>query len=372
MRLRSGTAFGEGAATANAPTTAAALPHDVLVRIFGLLPRGELAVTPGRVCRAWAAGKAAAWAAVSAIPQPWPERAWPFLPPYYVRETYAAATPGAKEVMRSIAATHGVLDLLAELYAVDREAFESDDDVCFAAVVGGQLQTLAWLRARNCMWSKDVTLYAAEFGPFELLKWCIDNGAPMCKFICSHAAAGGKLDALVYLREHGCEWSEDIFRAAAFNADFQMLDYCRRQRCPWSALTCAYAALGNESSSAVAVLAWLRRAGCLWDERTCSFAALRGWLEVVQFVRDSGCGWAKETCTAAAIGGHLDVLQLCRQNGCPWSFSDCVAAARRDQETIRRWHRAQRHFVDVAYLDDGRGDCAACLEWLESLPAAER
>ncbi len=54
-------ACGSGAVGAgnapNAAAAAAAFPHDVLVRIFSLLPRGALAVTPGRVSRAWAAAK---------------------------------------------------------------------------------------------------------------------------------------------------------------------------------------------------------------------------------------------------------------------------------------------------------------------------
>jgi hypothetical protein len=96
MRLRSATA------------QEAFFPHEVLVRIFSHLPRGALAVTPGRVSRLWAAAKAEAWAALPPL-KAYSERTsfralynnyeddvddeqlHPWLPPWYVRAVFPAS-----------------------------------------------------------------------------------------------------------------------------------------------------------------------------------------------------------------------------------------------------------------------------------------
>jgi hypothetical protein len=110
MRLRSGSAYeAAGAAARNVP----ALPHEVLVRIFSLLPQEVLAVTPGRVSPAWAAAKAEAWAAVRDTRGSQP----PYLPSWYIRSTFEQAPEKHQQAMMMAAVFHGDLDILPFMHA---------------------------------------------------------------------------------------------------------------------------------------------------------------------------------------------------------------------------------------------------------------
>jgi hypothetical protein len=179
MRLRSGGAYASELPPQNA------LPHDVLVRIFSLLPRDALAVTPGRVSHAWAAAKAEAWAA--AAPKRAPRqpddsgydsednelefaRCRPFLPPWYVRSVYGAAPRAAKLVMIHAACYHGQLDVVAELYAADSELLTSDAQACNEAALGRQLSVLRWLRQNNCPWDRVTHIIAADIAAFVAVR----------------------------------------------------------------------------------------------------------------------------------------------------------------------------------------------------------
>jgi hypothetical protein len=219
MRLRSGSAYA-AAATAKLcspqqQNNGAALPHDVLVRIFGLLPRGALAVTPGRVSHAWAAAKAEAWAASQAAAAALaaapaaddnPYATWlqeddvkwhPFLPSWYVRSIYASATSDARVKMISGACFHGQIDLVAYLFVVQGEFFRTDPTASCLAAGGNQLRVLKWIRKHGCFWDAET---------------------------CSQAAEGGWLDMLMYLRQNGCPWCKRTIVVAARRGDLRILN----------------------------------------------------------------------------------------------------------------------------------------------------
>jgi hypothetical protein len=184
MRLRSGTAY-----AADVP---AALPHDVLMRIFSLLPRGALAVTPGRVSRAWAAGKAQAWAALKESIDGGDA---PFLPAWYVREAYANASPDAKHKMRWSTVKHGMIDAVAELCAVDGASFGAAD--CAVAAEWGQLPTLQLLHERGCPLEASTFNAAAFRGHLPVL--CRGQDYTWDHRTMPLAAEGGHVDVLTVL-----------------------------------------------------------------------------------------------------------------------------------------------------------------------------
>jgi hypothetical protein len=250
MRLRSGALLG--------PDAPAALPHDVLVRVFSCLPRGALAVTPGRVSHAWAASKAEAWAAVSATPLTWDERRDLFLPPWYLRETYDAAPPEAKGKMRLVAVAHGFMDVVEDLhaadgfmdvvedlYAAEPESFNAH--ACYWAAKKGQLPMLAWLVERGVRCDKERCAdAAARGGHLHTLTWLVERGAPLDEWTCHAAAACGQLECLAWLRERGVKWDRETSNAAAECGQLHVLKFCKAHGCPMDEGTCRSAADGGQ------------------------------------------------------------------------------------------------------------------------------
>jgi hypothetical protein len=165
-----------------------ALPHDVLVRIFSCLPRGELAVTPGRVSRAWAAAKAQAWAESAAEDEDddeneeeyeYEDKEWcaPFLPQWYVLETYGAASSNIKLFLRSAAIKNGQMGIVRALYAAHPAAFGASE--CSTAARWGQLQILKFLHARGCPMSAFTSYMAASGNHMAVLQFCVEQGCPI-------------------------------------------------------------------------------------------------------------------------------------------------------------------------------------------------
>jgi hypothetical protein len=267
-------AAAKDAAAPPAPSQGALLPHEVLVRIFELLPARELAVTPGRVCRAWAAAKAEMWKGVAAATEALRDpqaRAYPLLPSWYARSLFSDDLFRYKDRLVNAAARHGQLDLLAHYYEIGRPYFTSL--ACQAAAKGANLDTLKWLRARGVEWDEDVTIAAACSGDLSVLRWCVESG---------------------------CEWIDEycLFAAAA-NGYLEMVDWIVTQQ------------------------------GCEWTQEACALAASSGHLHVLQHAHEKGLEMDGYTCSEACAGGHLAVLKFCVEQNAPIDVKECVKAALR-------------------------------------------
>jgi hypothetical protein len=295
MRLRSG-----GAYAAELPQ-AALLPHDVLVRIFGLLPRGVLAVTPGRVCRAWAAAKKEVWAAELAAAAALGDRApdekyRPYLPLWYVRGICSDAPHAAKFTMMIGACFHGLVDVFEELGAAASPEMYGTRP-CVAAAAGGQLDMLVFLRERG--FSLDGLTYEA-------------------------AAEGDHLDVVMFLCEHGCPGAERACCAAASRGHLRILEVLHaRGACPLTGLVLWHAVYRGQ----LEVVTWLRQRGCPWGHGTMGTAASAGNLQMVQLLRAQGCPLGEEACWNAVWHGHLEVLQFLVEQGCPIDVEGCLKVA---------------------------------------------
>jgi hypothetical protein len=348
MRLRSGAAYAAGAAPA--PPTAAALPHEVLVRIFSLLPRGALAVTPGRVSHAWAAAKAEAWAA--ALQTPYNKRRTPVLPGWYLVERYGAemrrmrglapndygaeytASHVARHTMRFAAALYGAADVVRALCAMDAKSFDSY--TCSLAAKAGRFSIVKLFHELGCEWDERTCTRAAANGDFRMLRWCVAQGCEVNENTCDAAAEAGHLEMLKWLREEQeCPWYDHIFNAAALGGDLPTLEYLYEhgRAAYWSAHTCACAATGGSLEA----VAWLRARGCPWNYTTIIRAAEGGSVPIIAWCRENGLPWDKAACRLAAYSGQLAALKYCVEHGCPIDVYDCISVAK-DEETCE-WLR---------------------------------
>jgi hypothetical protein len=161
-----------------------ALPHDVLVRIFSFVPSGELRVTPGRVCRAWAAAQVEAWRLPNLLVRGRMYELWcpVVLPGWYARSKFPLVSSTGRERMICAAAFHGQLDFLAEFYEMDPSCFTAlslGRRACQAAAGQGQLATLRWLRERGVAWDEETCYEASKADRLDVLKECVERGAPI-------------------------------------------------------------------------------------------------------------------------------------------------------------------------------------------------
>jgi hypothetical protein len=270
MRLRSGGATTQRAAAVVKDAAAAAavqddaaavvqdqnaaLPHDVLVRIFSHLPRGVLAVTPGPVCRSWAAAAANAKAALA--PPSREERKYPYVPSWYVRDMIEHWGTWRKEVMLDAALFHGQVDLLPHFYSRWLSYMPPGflgASACRAAAEGGSIAALQWLRMVGCRWYEDACIAAAFGGHWHVIAYLLQNGVPWDVLAFDTAAEAGQLHVLQVARLCGFEWSKGTCNAAAAGNRLEVLQWCVAQGAPINVKTCLRCAQESPECQA-----WLR------------------------------------------------------------------------------------------------------------------
>jgi hypothetical protein len=381
------------------------LPHDVLVHIFSFLPRGALTVTPGRVCRAWAAAKAELWAALEPImlesdaaatkelhdeyvevdanedtddvphSLAFLEKYQPYLPAWYVRQTFGADLRIADASVSWGALRHGQIDVVADLHAASPGCFDCcgmAGYACKIAAHGGQLSTLQWLCEHGYQLDKSAVNGAAEGGNTGVLAWLWERGCRSDESACEAAALCGRLDALIFLHEHGCPLGSSI-RYAARGGHIPVLVWLRQNGVPWAPRTFDAAAKGGRISA----LAWLLEHGCPWRSLTCGWAADAGQLDALKFLRERGCPWCEETCCRAAYGNHMHVLTWAREHGCAWDADTTLCAAYGCSLAALKYSVANGCPINVyeclEALDRYHDDFPRCRDWLMALlPPEER
>ena len=80
--------------------------------------------------------------------------------------------------------------------------FAWDEDAGIAAVEGGHLDVLKWLRQNECpSYVIEEAVKACKFGYFEILKWLDESFIKADKYLCEVAAEHGHLSILKWLEK---------------------------------------------------------------------------------------------------------------------------------------------------------------------------
>jgi hypothetical protein len=228
------------------PPAAAALPHDVLVRICSFVPPGDAIVTVPRLSKALAASPAPCVAGVRAqlatalpeMPDAWLELF--SIPLWALQEAWPRLTDRQRNRAALHAALHG--DLAALRWAAPRvPVVATTGCLCRAAARGGQLAVLQWARAQQppCRWDEETCQEAAGGGHLDVLQWARAQQppCPWGKGTCRAAAKSGHLAVLQWARaqQPPCPWDEETCRAAARDGHLAVLQWARAQQppCPW-------------------------------------------------------------------------------------------------------------------------------------------
>jgi len=161
----------------------------------------------------------------------------------------------------------GYLSLLRWVDRVGRGAgfFYEGGRACIAALVGGHVPVLKYMRSRVLQWP----IFIEELG----YKYAARTGqADLCRWLCEEAKQPVPRDCEIELEaaHHGhvavLEWLVSVRRLNA-----------------WPMVAAAAAAGGQ-----LKTLQWLRAHGCNWDEYTIERAEEYGHLNVIEWARANG------------------------------------------------------------------------------------
>lgn len=221
------------------------------------------------------------------------------------------------------AVQRGHLDVAQWLYRHGRVS-GSTCTYRFALGVGNH-SAIEWLHAQGYRWSRNQVNHVvmARCGA-KTVRWIHERGCESDgPFLCAAAASANDVDTLVWLREKQCSWDAATCEMAAKRGHLQILEWAHANGCLWDEGACNAAAREGQLTT----LQWLRRAGCPWSANTCAAAASGGHLDVIQWARGQGCLWDTDTTLSAVRGGYIDVLQWAVDQGCPLHIGPCLKTA---------------------------------------------
>ena len=152
----------------------------------------------------------------------------------------------------------------------------------FIAARCGFKDVLGWLRSRGCELGVNACHGAALGGQIQTLKYLKnEDGASFDRWTCWDAALGGHIKVLKYLKnEEGMSFDSRTCRRAALKGHLQTLKYLRSERVPLDSSCCRCAAYGGHLST----LKWLMTEGCPWNAQDCLDVApneeVREWIQL--------------------------------------------------------------------------------------------
>lgn len=123
------------------------------------------------------------------------------------------------------ASSLGRIDLLRAAY--DSGMAKKDQRVFEGAVLGGQMNTLKYLRFIECPWNENISNMAVECGQFEILIWAVENGCPVNHSTQIIASSLGNLSMVKWLHHNGVPISPEVINAAVYSESTDIIDWAR-------------------------------------------------------------------------------------------------------------------------------------------------
>lgn len=171
----------------------------------------------------------------------------------------------------------------------------------------GDLRRLQFLHQYGCAWSPALYVAAVEGGHLAVLQWLRAQDPPL-------------------------HWGPGVFAAAVQHGHLHIVEWLRAQDAPchWTPDLCVAAAMGGHLD----VLQWLRAQDppCPWNIGIVLSAIMYDNLELLQWAlaQDPPAPWHPDLCITAAQKGHLRLLKRVaeRQPPLDWRRKDCLFAAR--------------------------------------------
>jgi len=210
------------------------------------------------------------------------------------------------------------------IYCVDSDLVATrGPSICAAAVRGGNLGLLQFLRSENVDWDCETTAAASlvrgQLGR-RILRYCLDHGCPHDYRVAIHACSIPDLEMVQIARSYGCEWTNSAGITAASAGALDILLWAREHGDIWKLNNILEAAALDGHKDIILYLANEVGYGPHYDVRNvATLAAGRGNIEVLNIVRQRNWNWPAEVSGAASMGQHFDAILWMHQHGLHWS-----------------------------------------------------
>ncbi len=129
--------------------------------------------------------------------------------------------------------------------------------------------------------------------------------------LCAAAVQGGSLKSLKYLRDNGVEWDERVCTFAAEKGRYDIIKYARENKCPWDEDDVGTFAAENGH---IDLLGKLKELDFEFPSYITAMAAIGGRLKTLKYLVKEGHCVDDYTFTAALEGGDSDILEYLYKN----------------------------------------------------------
>lgn len=324
-----------------------ALPDELLVLVFRMLPCVVRTGRCGLVCKRWhrvALDDKSVGVEVCAGQQGTsPSHNW-----------------GRHHMWAGAAANRG--HLLCLQHACAGSPMYNVTSLAAAAAGNGHVNVLRWIWSGERaglvgeVAASEVMVAAIKGNRIDAVDFLVSHGVVIPSDACAVAARRGHMDMMCYARDKNCAWDARVCREAALGGHLECLTYAHvsglsLDTCNWRSVTamgethipiiryaCANGYAPQQSwfdkvvaKSYVAMVRHLvEEQGYLLDECDHLVVAHAGHMEVMQYVESVGCPRHDGACEAAVRSGNTKMLRYLHERGCPWDWSACHFAATRE------------------------------------------
>lgn len=219
--------------------------------------------------------------------------------------------------------------------------------ICTFFIENGDLEMLIWLKSKNCeiVHIKRALILAAKNGHLEVFKWLRSNVLFLDPLyldnICVAAVEGGNIKLIEWLEKNGFKFSKELRLCdkAAEKGDLKLFDFLYRKYHPIDSLTCATAAHYGH----IKILERLQKRDCIPDLYSSLEASLNGHLDVLKWLKSNNYPWGYDVCYNAARRGDMEMIKWARSQNPPanWSEDCCHIAAENQHIDLLIWMLSQ-------------------------------
>ena len=165
------------------------------------------------------------------------------------------------------------------------------------AVKANHIDVLEWI-SFSFQWSGEteelhetigIMIEAALNGNINIVRWLSSKNIKECGLSCIEAAVrGGNLEVLKYVRELGCPWSNKVGILAALKGNLEILKWSVLNDCPMD-VSKIFPSAANSKQPNLEVYQWLFNQGCPFnEEKSFRNACKLGNFEFIVFAQSKG------------------------------------------------------------------------------------
>jgi hypothetical protein len=190
-------------------------------------------------------------------------------------------------------------------------------DIMKSALVGGNIDIVKYLQDKNHLLEDNCINYAAESCSFELLKYLFELNFDLHYVIYLHAAQKNRMDIMNWAYENSCPLDHSVMFAAAAYGNVEILKWCHVRNCPIPPQTNNWINIAA-SNGHQNVIEWVLEKNIPFDKKfICLFATKTKNIKFIKWLREKGFNFTYGMLKVAWDTNFQFFRELCAI-GCPF------------------------------------------------------